>query len=1046
MSRRRSVGRHSLLLGLVGIAALVRPSTTEGAGPYDPKVPYRTITTPHFYVSFPDGFGEIAIRTARLAEDAWPYFVERYRWEPKGRITILLNDQSDLANGSATVVPNKVITLFVVAPTRISGLEEYDDWLAAVLIHEMAHIFHLDMAYGITWLGRLIFGKYVALNNYHPGWVTEGLAVYEETVSTGAGRGRSSFVDMVLRTAALQDAFIAIDQGYRAYPRWPFGNTAYFFGGRFQLWLAEKYGEDKLLDFHRYYAANPVPFITYLPAKLVFGESMESLWLKFEEEETAEALRVRRVIEAGPLAVTEPTRLTFHGGQSVGPRFTPDGKSIVFSTSSPVDGPRVRRIRADGSDDEVLVNDTLSQAVAFTPKGDAFYYQQTEINQRFYFHNNLFRYDLDADEVRKVEWKTDDHESLRAPSGSMRVRDPDVSPDGRRIVCVQSPYGANRILIADLDADGTRATPRVLVPAEPDVQLAGPRFSPDGQSIAVSRFAAGRRDIVIYDLHGRLTAEVTRDRAQDTDPTWTTDGEWLVFSSDRTGIYNLYAYRVRTGELRQLTNLITGAFQPSVSPDGHTIVFRGYSADGFDVFTTPFAPGAGLKVDRALGPVVDLDDTVRAWPPKHPGAPKVPPPAGYRQDANLDDLPDDWTLGDYDPLQTLLPFQDNWNLFPSFGANEREVFGSLLHFGRDARGTHSYFVNATYGTLTNFVGGAAGYSFDVLEPTFSLTGVANAVTFINTLFIETDPGTPCPFGDDPIDVDGQQFCYGEQEGRYIERRLSATLSIQVPIKQRHLLSVSYRFEHRDPLNDLPSMTFEPALPRNGRFARVTLGYAYQNVRAFPFSISLERGPSFAIALSGLSKGLGSEYEQLLLTAQGRYYLDMPWTARYFRNHVLATRLAVGFGVGPDLAENFRLGGVAGSSALTTTTENFFGLRGFSTSALGGTAVISGSTEYRAPLFRIDRGIATWPITFSVIHAAAFIDYGRVFDKLTVRAVEGFVDELAVGAGVELRADITLTYGLPLTLRLGFAAPIVRPASLDAAFGETGLYFQLGSTF
>ncbi|MEO1336125.1 MAG: hypothetical protein AAFV29_10800, partial [Myxococcota bacterium] len=101
---------------------------------------------------------------------------------------------------------------------------------------------------------------------------------------------------------------------------------------------------------------------------------------------------------------------------------------------------------------------------------------------------------------------------------------------------------------------------------------------------------------------------------------------------------------------------------------------------------------------------------------------------------------------------------------------------------------------------------------------------------------------------------------------------------------------------------------------------------------------------------------------------------------------------------------------------------------------------------RAPLFRVDRGIGTWPITFRVVHAAVFADYGRVFDKLDGRSLEGFFDEFAVGVGAEIRADILLTYGLPLTLRVGFAVPVVRPASLNSTFEEMGAYFQLGSTF
>lgn len=1057
---------RSLLRGVAVLAALsFFGPVAEAAGPYDPDVPYFTLTTPHFHVMYPDGYGHIALRTAELAEDMRPYLVERYDWAPDDRISIVINDQTDFANGSATIVPNKLITLFVTAPTRISGLEEYDDWLTTVLVHEMAHIFHLDMAYGLPWVGRFVFGKYIAMNSYAPAWVTEGLAVYEETVSTGTGRGRSSYVEMVLRAAALEDAFPPIDQGYRGYPNWPFTNVAYFFGGRFQLWLAERYGEDTLLDYHRAYAANPIPYFTYLPAKLKFDTSLESLWLAFEDDVKAEAKRQLSRIETASIAVSEPVRLTDFGGESLGPRITPDGQRIVWSTSSPVDGPRVRRMNVDGTGQEVLLNDTLSQAVSFTPDGEAFYFQQTEINQRFYSHNNLFRYDIASEEFTRVKLaRAQDEEEFLAPSGSLRARDPDVSRDGRAIVFVQSPYGANRLVYAELSEDGLEITPRVLVPAEPDVQLASPRFSPDGRTVAVSRFRGGRRDVVIYDLEGRLVREVTRDRAQDTDPTWSPDGRYLVFTSDLTGVYNLYAYELETGQHVQLTNLVNGGFQPDVSPSGDFVVFRGYTSEGFDIFRLPFDVQAGLPIARALEPEVALDARERRWPPKNPGAPKIPPPAPFKDTPMPEVLPEGWSIDTYSPLDTLLPFQDNWNLFPAVNANEREVFLSLLHFGADARYTHSYFVNGTYGTFTDFFGGAVGYTYDALEPTFSVSGSAEAVTYGTQLFVPAPSDGPCPFGGPTTAItvgDGEggervvDACQGSRNGLYNERQLEARFSIGLPIKQRHLFSLSYVFEHRQSLDPLGDELYTAgALPRSGRFARVSLGYSYANVRSFPYSISLERGPSFGIALSALSKGLGGDYEQVLLTTEGRYYFEMPWTQKYFTNHVLATRLAIGAGFGPDLAQLFRLGGVAGRSAITTTTENFYGLRGFGTASLVGAGVISGSTEYRAPLFRIDRGIGTLPVVFRVVHAAVFADYGRVFgaatsDELRLSAGDlgrGWPEEIAVGVGAELRADVILFYGLPITARLGYAYPVVTPDSLPDTARAPGPYLQIGSLF
>lgn len=1050
---KKALARVGVLATLI---AALAPGPAHAAGPYDPEVPYLTLTTPHFAVSYPEAYGHIALRTAQLAEEVRPYLVARYDWEPADRISIVLNDQTDYANGSATIVPNKVVTIYVTAPTRVSGLEEYDDWLATVLIHELSHIFHLDMAYGLPWLGRFVFGKYISMNSYAPAWVTEGLAVYEETISTGTGRGRSSFVQMVLRAAALEDRFPPIDQGYRGYPDWPFSNVAYFFGGRFQLWLAERYGEEKLLAYHRAYAANPIPFFTYLPAKLVFGTSLESLWLAFEEDVRAEAARDLAFVQSSTLAVTEPTRLTTFGGQSVGPRITPDGQHIVFSTSSPVDGPRVRRMRPDGSGQEVLLNDTLSEGVSFTPDGAAFYYQQAEINQRFYSHNNLFRYDVVKDQAARVTLaRPEDEAEFLAPSGSLRARDPDVAPDGRRIVFVQSPYGANRLVVADLSEDGAKLTPRVLVPAAPDVQLANPRFSPDGAKVAVSRFAGGRRDVVIYDLQGNLLREVTRDRAQDTDPTWTPDGRWVVFSSDRGGVYNLYAYHLERDELRQVTNLVNGAFQPDVSKDGRAVVFRGYTAAGFDVFTAPFDPEAGLVVARVLERPVALDTDERRWPPRHAGAPTIPPPAPFKDTPMPDSLPEGWSIDDYSPLSTLLPFHDNWNLFPAFNANEREIYFSLLHFGADARYTHSYFLNGTYGTFTNFVGGAAGYTYDALEPTFSVSGFAEAVTYGTRVYVPAAGG--CPHGGDVSVVnvtaeDGTstptEVCPGSRNGFYNERRLSARLGVGLPVLQRHFLSMSYVFEHRQSLDAVAEDALVSGrLPRAGRFARLSLGYTYANVRAFPYSISLQRGPTFAAAVSALSKGLGGDYEQILITSEGRYYLDMPWTTPGLTNHVLATRLAVGAGFGPDLAQLFRLGGVAGQSAITTTTEDFYALRGFATSSLAGVGVISGSTEYRAPLFRVDRGVGTLPFVLRVVHAAVFADYGRIFDKIAWDDLKaGWPGALAVGVGAELRADVILFYGLPLTARVGFALPVVTPDGLPDEARSAGPYLQLGSLY
>jgi hypothetical protein len=1009
------------------LCLLLAPVSARAAGTYDPEIRYLAITTPHFQVVFPEGYGPIAQRTSDRAEVLFGYLARRYGWEPDGRTTVIINDQTDFANGSATIIPNKVVTLYVSQPTETSGLEDYDDWLHAVLVHELAHIFHLDMAYGLPRVGRWIFGKYVSMNNYAPTWAVEGLAVYEETIASGAGRGRSSYVDMVLRAAALEGRFPGIDQGYRSFADWPFGNVAYFFGGRFQTWLARTYGEEALMHYHRAYAADPIPYFTYLPSKLAFGESMESLWATFEAEVLADARLVEAQLADERTRFPEPERLTRYGGDLSGPRYTLDGQWIVFSTDSPKDGSRVRRLRHDASEEQVLLDDTFSKSLSFTPDDRALYVQQTEINQRYYLHNSLVRYSLRDGSAVPVKLRPPCEEEDRlgcsyaaeqarfvAPSGSLRARDPDVSPDGRHLVFVQAPRGSNQLVVAELVDEGRAlVVPHVILEAEPDVQLSNPRWSPDGQKIAISRFAGGRRDVRIYGRDGALLLELTRDRALDVDPSWSTDGRWLLFASDRTGVSNLYAYDVEKDALHQLTSVLTGAFQPSVSPDQEFVVFRGYSADGFDVYRIPFLPELAPVVPRVLDEPTPRDTLPRRAPAPHPELPPLPPLAH-------EPLRPDTLVEEYSSLDTLLPFHDNWNLFPLFAVNERELFGRLTTVGSDALETQSYALWVEYGTATQFVGGGASYVNDQLEPTFALS----AATDISSL---------------PLFDRGRAYLADYEQQRYI-----GALSIQVPVLQRHLISVGYTFEHRRLWNDLSTTTLEAAagLPVDGNFARVRLGYRYSNVRRFEHSVSLERGVQAAVALEGLSEGLGSDYEQLVASADLRHYLTLPW----LHNHVLATRLFARAGFGGDLADDGFLGGVLGQSVLTTTTRDIVPLRGLVTAGLAGPVVLAASVEYRAPLWRVERGLGTLPIALRVLHAAVFADTGRVLDGLAVDAdpdLGVFFDGFAAGVGAELRADILVGFTLSLDLRLGWAQLLRSPEPNRDASGP---YFQIGTSY
>ena len=97
--------------------------------------------------------------------------------------------------------------------------------------------------------------------------------------------------------------------------------------------------------------------------------------------------------------------------------------------------------------------------------------------------------------------------------------------------------------------------------------------------IAYSRMKPGGfRDIHVYDLDARTDRALTIDRAMDVDPRFTPDGRYLLWSSDRPGSTTSTRYELATAQLYQVTNVLTGAFQPVVSSDGTRLVYTGFTS------------------------------------------------------------------------------------------------------------------------------------------------------------------------------------------------------------------------------------------------------------------------------------------------------------------------------------------------------------------------------------------------------------------------------------------------------------------------------------
>ena len=200
---------------------------------------------------------------------------------------------------------------------------------------------------------------------------------------------------------------------------------------------------------------------------------------------------------------------------------------------------------------ELLVRTNGTSNPSFTPDGKLVFHGQ-DVFHELYTYNDLFELPRGVTSPSGMDGRR-----TRLTYG-WRAIDPDVSPDGRRVVFTTNHRGTTYLQIADL-RDGAIANVHALVPSERFDQAFTPRWSPDGRHVAYSSWHhGGLRDIRIVDASTGAFVEITHDRAIDGDPSFSQDGRWLFFHSDRTGVSNIYAYELATGKLHQVTNVING--------------------------------------------------------------------------------------------------------------------------------------------------------------------------------------------------------------------------------------------------------------------------------------------------------------------------------------------------------------------------------------------------------------------------------------------------------------------------------------------------------
>ena len=121
-----------------------------------------------------------------------------------------------------------------------------------------------------------------------------------------------------------------------------------------------------------------------------------------------------------------------------------------------------------------------------------------------------------------------------------------------------------------------------------------PSWSPDGERIVFNSRRDGnfRNDfgitdeIYVMDADGSNQQRLTENLFDDRDPSWSPDGEWIAFVSDRDGLFNdeIYVMDADGSNQRRLTENLAIDWHPSWSPDGDRIAFSSFREGNSDIY------------------------------------------------------------------------------------------------------------------------------------------------------------------------------------------------------------------------------------------------------------------------------------------------------------------------------------------------------------------------------------------------------------------------------------------------------------------------------
>jgi len=531
------------------------------------------IQSEHFDIYFTEGGIEIAEFAADIAEKSYQTIRNDFRYDLLDRISLVVyNSHNDFEQTNVSMGPpeesvggfTEIFKNRVVVPFQ-------GNWevFRHVLHHELTHAVTLQMVYGAGIQSIVVGMARLQL----PLWFMEGLAEYES-------RGWDTESDMYMRDASLNGYVYSINQLY--------GYMAYKGGQSVLYFLAEKYGGKKIGEILGKIKVNRSVEVGLKESIGIGVKDLTKRWHLYLKREYWPDISGRQEPEEFAKRLTNHEKA--RNFINTGPALSPKGDKIVFLSDksdyfdiylmSAFDGRIIKKVVSGQKSTDLEELHWLQAGITWSPDGKQIAFAAKSGDQ-----DALHIVDVKSSKtVRSLKFNVDG------------VLTPVWSPLGDEIAFTGIQNGLGDLYSINLKTEKLR---KITNDKFSDLE---PSWAPDGQSLVfvsdrgenisvipdsnlrIQDINYRNYDIYIVKADGSEIQQLTNTPQLERTPVFHPEGSKIAYTSDVSGISNIYIHDLETDVNYPITNIISGIFHLSWADKGSKLAFASFYNAGFDVY------------------------------------------------------------------------------------------------------------------------------------------------------------------------------------------------------------------------------------------------------------------------------------------------------------------------------------------------------------------------------------------------------------------------------------------------------------------------------